>query len=40
MLNQSDIATGVNKYYKMQVIKLIGKKKWIFFIKYGRVGTE
>ena len=40
MLNVSDIATGTNKYYKMQALKIKNKKKWVFFIKYGRIGTE
>jgi len=40
MLNVSDIATGQNKFYKMQIVKTTGKKVWTFFIKYGRIGTD
>jgi poly [ADP-ribose] polymerase len=40
MLNVSDISTGVNKFYRMQVLKSKGKKKYYFFIKWGRVGVE
>jgi len=40
MLNMSDIATGSNKFYRMQVLKKKGKQKYWFFINYGRVGTS
>lgn len=40
MLNVSDIGTGVNKFYRMQVIKMKGKKSYYFWINWGRVGTD
>eukprot|EP01112_Ceratiomyxa_fruticulosa_P015741 TRINITY_DN4671_c0_g1_i1.p1 TRINITY_DN4671_c0_g1~~TRINITY_DN4671_c0_g1_i1.p1 ORF type:complete len:930 (+),score=212.19 TRINITY_DN4671_c0_g1_i1:193-2982(+) len=39
MLNVADVTTGQNKYYRMQAIHC-GGKRWVFFIKYGRVGTD
>jgi poly [ADP-ribose] polymerase len=40
MLNVSDLTTGANKFYKMQIIKTKGKNSWTFLIKYGRIGTD
>lgn len=39
MLNIADISTGVNKFYRIQAIKIKGKKKYYFFISWGRVGV-
>ena len=38
--NTSDISTGQNKFYRMQVIKGKGKKSYNFWIAWGRVGTD
>eukprot|EP01117_Protostelium_nocturnum_P006845 TRINITY_DN2453_c1_g2_i1.p1 TRINITY_DN2453_c1_g2~~TRINITY_DN2453_c1_g2_i1.p1 ORF type:complete len:925 (-),score=400.89 TRINITY_DN2453_c1_g2_i1:130-2904(-) len=38
MMNQTDIATGGNKFYKMQIIQV--KKTYFFFISWGRVGVS
>eukprot|EP01116_Phalansterium_solitarium_P023164 TRINITY_DN7972_c0_g1_i1.p1 TRINITY_DN7972_c0_g1~~TRINITY_DN7972_c0_g1_i1.p1 ORF type:complete len:951 (+),score=393.50 TRINITY_DN7972_c0_g1_i1:135-2987(+) len=40
MLNQIQIGTGQNKYYKMQALKNKKSKRWHFFIKWGRIGTD
>jgi len=39
MLNISDIGTGINKFYRMQVIKM-NNKNYNFFISWGRIGDE
>eukprot|EP00727_Mastigamoeba_balamuthi_P006262 m51a1_g2255 putative polyADP-ribosyltransferase (945) ;mRNA; r:312365-315852 len=39
MLNVTDISTGVNKFYRMQVLKT-SAQRYAFFIHWGRTGTE
>lgn len=41
LLNTTDITTGVNKYYKMQVIQQGARStKYTFWIHWGRTGTD
>eukprot|EP01114_Cavostelium_apophysatum_P007265 TRINITY_DN1927_c0_g1_i1.p1 TRINITY_DN1927_c0_g1~~TRINITY_DN1927_c0_g1_i1.p1 ORF type:complete len:935 (-),score=347.88 TRINITY_DN1927_c0_g1_i1:64-2868(-) len=40
MLNVSDTSSGVNKFYRLQVVRPVGKKSFYFFISWGRVGTD
>jgi hypothetical protein len=39
-LNLTDLQTGVNKYYKMQIVQMPAGKTFWFWISYGRVGVE
>jgi predicted DNA-binding WGR domain protein len=40
ILNMTDVAKGLNSYYKLQLLKHDTKKKWFVFRKWGRVGTR
>lgn len=41
LLNTTDISTGINKYYKMQVIQHGARSsKYTFWIHWGRTGTD
>jgi hypothetical protein len=39
-LNLTDLQTGVNKYYKMQIVQMPAGKTFWFWISYGRVGVD
>lgn len=38
MLNQTDVSTGQNKYYRLQAYS--AGKSYYAFISYGRIGTS
>ena len=38
MLNMTDVQTGINKFYRMQIIK--SKGEYYFFISWGRIGKD
>ena len=40
MLNQTNITSNNNKYYILQVIKLISEAKYYAFFRWGRVGYQ
>ena len=39
-MNYTDLQTGVNKYYKMQIVQMPTGKTFYFWISYGRVGVD
>lgn len=40
VLNMSDVTTGQNSYYMIQLLKHDSKKLWYVYRKWGRVGTR
>src|SRR5439155_669168 len=40
VLNLTDISTGTNSYYMLQLIEHDSLPKWYLFRKYGRIGTK
>lgn len=43
MLNQTDISYGVqghNKFYQIQLIEIEGRKEWVLYTRWGRVGAK
>lgn len=39
VLSNSDVATGKNSYYKLQIIESDKRNKWWLFKSWGRIGT-
>jgi len=40
VLNLTDISSGINSYYMLQLIEHDALPKWYLFRKYGRIGTK
>ena len=40
VLNQADVQTGINKFYRIAVIKKSTGGKYVFHATWGRIGTD